>query len=186
MRLPVDLIVAFNTPAAQAARRAATVIPIVLNAGDPVGTGLVASLTRPGGNVTGITGIAAELGGKCLDLLRELLPTVTHVAALVHTTDPFARPFLEQIRATAQSVGVRIHPVGVQGTEAFDGAFMAMVNAGAEAVIIYPILATPRAAAPAVEHHLPNGQLGSRDFHPLCLTPVPACHLLTQPVRQHH
>jgi putative ABC transport system substrate-binding protein len=156
VRLPVDLLVALNTAAAQAAKHATTVIPIVFNAGDPVGTGLVASLTRPGGNLTGITGIAAELGGECLDLLRELLPTVTDVAALVHTTDPFARPFLEQIQATARSVGVQIQPVGVGGAEEFDGAFTAMVTAGAGAVIIHPILATSRAAALAMQHHLPT------------------------------
>jgi putative ABC transport system substrate-binding protein len=150
----VDLIVAYNTPAAQAAKRATTAIPIVFNAGDPVGTGLVASLARPGGNATGVSGLA--LSGKCLELLRELLPTVTHVAALVHTTDPFARPFLEDIQAAAQSVGVRIQPVVVQGEEEFDGAFTAMVQAGTEAVIIQPILATSRVAALAVQHHLPT------------------------------
>src|SRR6516162_7550226 len=66
VHLPVDLLVALPTPAAHAAKRATLVIPIVFNAGDPVGTGLVASLARPGGNATGVGGIAAELGGKCL------------------------------------------------------------------------------------------------------------------------
>jgi putative tryptophan/tyrosine transport system substrate-binding protein len=155
VRLPIDLLVAFNTPAAQAAKRATPAIPIVFNAGDPVGTGLVASLARPGGNVTGIAGIAAELGGKCLDLLRELWPAVTHVAALVHTTAPFAHPFLEHIQSAAQSVGMR-PPFGVQGAEEFDGAFAAMVKEGVGAVTIHPLLATPRAAALAVQHHLPT------------------------------
>ena len=155
VHLPVDLIVAFNTPAAQAAKRATTVIPIIFSAGDPVGTGLVASLARPGGNITGIGGIAAELGGKCLELLRELLPTVIHVAALVHTTDPFARPFLEHIQSTAQRIGVRIDPAVVRGAEEFDGAFAAMVQAQAGAVIVQSILATSRTAALAVQHHLP-------------------------------
>lgn len=154
VHLSVDLIVAYHTPAAHAAQRATTAIPIVFQAGDPVGTGLVASLARPGGNATGISGIT--LSGKCLELLRELLPTVTHVAALVHATDPFAQPFLEDIQSAAQSVGVRIQPVVVQGAEEFDGAFTAMVHAGAGAVIIQPILATSRAAALAVQHHLPT------------------------------
>jgi putative tryptophan/tyrosine transport system substrate-binding protein len=156
VRLHVDLIVALNTPAAQAAQRATTAIPIVFNAGDPVRTGLVASLAQPGGNATGVTGIAQELGGKCLDLLRELLPTVTHVAALVHTTDPFARPFLEDIQAAARSDGVSMHPVMVRGDEELESAFTAIVQAGAGAVIIQPLLATPRAAALAVQHHLPT------------------------------
>jgi putative tryptophan/tyrosine transport system substrate-binding protein len=155
VRLPVDLIVAVSTPAAQAAKRATLAIPIVFLAGDPVGTGLVASLARPGGHVTGVTGIGAEIGGKCLELLRELVPAVTDVAVLVHATDPFARPFLEDIQAAAQPVGVRIHPVGVQGEEEFDGAFTAMVHEGVGAVIVQLILATPRAAALAVQHHLP-------------------------------
>jgi putative ABC transport system substrate-binding protein len=154
VRLPVDLLVASLTPAAHAAKRATATIPIVFNAGDPVGTGLVASLARPGGNATGISGIA--LSGKCLELLRELLPTVPHVAALVHATDPFARPFLEDLQSATQSAGVRIQSVVVQGAEEFDGAFAAMVHEGAGAVIIQPILATPRAAALAVQHHLPT------------------------------
>jgi putative tryptophan/tyrosine transport system substrate-binding protein len=155
VRLPVDLIVAVSTPAAQAAQRATLTIPIVFLAGDPVGTGLVASLARPGGHVTGVTGIGAEIGGKCLELLRELLPAVTPVAVLVHATDPFARPFLENIQAAAQPIGVRIHPVVVQGEEEFDGAFTAMVHEGVGAVIVQLILATPRAAALAMQHRLP-------------------------------
>jgi putative ABC transport system substrate-binding protein len=155
VRLPVDLIVAVSTPAAQAAKRATLTIPIVFIAGDPVGTGLVVSLARPGGNVTGVTALAAELGGKCLELLMDLLPGVTHVAALVHATDPFARPFLTHIQSDAQGISVRIHPVVVRGDEDLDGAFTAMLTAGASAVIIQPILATPRAAALAVQHHLP-------------------------------
>jgi putative ABC transport system substrate-binding protein len=155
VHLPVDLIVAFNTPSAHAAKRATTAIPIVFYAGDPIGTGLVASLVRPGGNLTGIGAVAAELGGKCLELLRELLPTVTHVAALVHATDPFAQPFLGHIQSTAQHIGVRIQPVVIRGAEEFDGAFAAMVHERAGAVIVQPILATPRTAALAVQHHLP-------------------------------
>jgi putative ABC transport system substrate-binding protein len=155
VRLPVDLIVAVSTPAAQAAQRATRAIPIVFLAGDPVGSGLVASLARPGGNVTGVTGIGAEIGGKCLELLKELVPAVTQVAVLVHATDPFARPFLADIQAAAQSSGVRIHPVVVQGEEEFDDAFAAMAHAGVGAVIIQLVLATPRAAAQAVQHRLP-------------------------------
>jgi ABC-type uncharacterized transport system substrate-binding protein len=101
VRLPFDLIVTLATPATQAGKRATTALPSVFNAGDPVGTGLVASLAQPGGNATGISGIG--LSGKCFDLLRDLLPTMTHVAVLVHVTDPFTRPFLEHIESAAQS-----------------------------------------------------------------------------------
>jgi putative ABC transport system substrate-binding protein len=155
VQLPVDLLVAVNTPAAHAAKRATTALPIVFSAGDPVGTGLVASLARPGGNITGVGGSAVELGGKCLELLQELLPTLTRVAALVHATDPFARSFLAHIESAAQSLGVQVQPVVVRGAEEFDGAFMAMMQEEAGAVIIQPLLATPHAAALAVQHHLP-------------------------------
>jgi putative ABC transport system substrate-binding protein len=163
VRLKVDIIVALYTPSAQAAKRATTEIPVVIISGDPLGTGLVASLARPGGNVTGVSAMTTESGGKCLELLRQLLPAATHVAALVHTTDPFARPFLEQIQSDARGVGVRIQPVVARGDEDLDDAFAAMVTAGARAVIIQPNLVTPRAAELAVKHHLPTVSL-SRAF----------------------
>jgi putative ABC transport system substrate-binding protein len=155
VRLKVDLIVAMATPSAHAAKRATTAIPIVMFSGDPLGSGLVTSLAHPEGNITGLAVLTSDLGGKCLELLRELLPAVTSVAALVHATDPFAKPFLEQIQATARSVGVQIHPVVVQGDEDLDKAFATMVTAQAGAVIIQPVLATQRAADLAVQHHLP-------------------------------
>ena len=159
----VDIIVALYTPSAQAAKRATTEIPVVIISGDPLGTGLVASLAHPGGNVTGVSAMTTESGGKCLELLRDLLPAVTHVAALVHPTDPFARPFLEQIQSDARGIGVQIQPVVARGDEDLDEAFAAMVTAGAGAVIIQPNLATPRAAALAMQHHLPTVSL-SRAF----------------------
>jgi putative tryptophan/tyrosine transport system substrate-binding protein len=155
VRLPVDLIVALSTPSVQAAKRATPTIPIVMIAGDPIETGLVASLARPGGNITGIAAMTAELGGKCFALLRELLPAVTRVVVLLHATDPFAKPFLEHIESAAQSVGVSIQRVVVRGDEALDSAFTAMVTERAGAVIVQPILATSRAAELAVQHHLP-------------------------------
>jgi putative tryptophan/tyrosine transport system substrate-binding protein len=144
VRLKVDIIVALYAPSAHAAKRATTTIPIVMLSGDPVGAGLVASLAHPGGNITGLSVLSTDIGGKCLELLRELLPTMIHVAALVHTTDPFAKPFLENIQSTARSFGVQIHPVVVQGDEDLDKAFTTMVTAQAGAVIIQPNLATPR------------------------------------------
>jgi putative tryptophan/tyrosine transport system substrate-binding protein len=154
VRLRSDIIVAQNTPAAQAAKRATADIPIVIMAGDPVGTGLVSSLARPGGNVTGVSAIAAELGGKLLQLLRELLPTASQFATLAHATDPFARPFVEQIQSAARDVGVRIQLIVVRGAEEISGAFASMVRERSDAVIIQPILATRRAAELAVESRL--------------------------------
>jgi putative tryptophan/tyrosine transport system substrate-binding protein len=154
VRLRSDIIVAQNTPAAQAAKRATADIPIVIMAGDPVGTGLVSSLARPGGNVTGVSAIAAEFGGKLLQLLRELLPTANQFATLAHATDPFARPFVEQIQSAARDVGVRIQLIVVRGAEEFSEAFASMVRERSEAVVIQPILATRRAAELAVESRL--------------------------------
>ena len=161
--LEVNLIVAAYTPSAHAAKRATTVIPIVMLSGDPVGTGLVASLAHPGGNITGLSVLTTDIGGKCVELLRELLPAVPSVAALVHTTDPFARPFLENIQSTARSVGVQTHPVVVQGDEDLKEAFATMATAQDSAVIIQPNLATPLAAELALKHHLPSISL-SRGF----------------------
>jgi putative ABC transport system substrate-binding protein len=123
-------------------------------ADDPVGTGLVASLARPGGNVAGVSAIAAELGGKLLQLLRELLPAANQFAILAHATDPFAGPFVEQIQSAARDVGVRIQLVVVRGAEEFSGAFASMVSERTDAVVVQPILATRRAAELAVESRL--------------------------------
>src|SRR5262249_32763574 len=93
----VDVIVPWFPPTTQAAKQATSQIPIVMaDAGDPVGTELVASLPRPGGNVTGIAGVTAELSGKCIELIRELLPAARRVTALAHATDPCSTPFLEK------------------------------------------------------------------------------------------
>src|SRR5262245_30262188 len=109
IRLKVDVIVAQGTPSVQAAKRGTTEIRIVMApAGDPVGTGLIASLARPSGNVTGVSATAAELGGKLVELIRELRPAATRVAVLLHSTDPFAKPFLNQIQSAADTLGVRV------------------------------------------------------------------------------
>jgi ABC-type uncharacterized transport system substrate-binding protein len=157
VRLKVDIIVADGTLATQAAKRATAEIPIVMaRVGDPVGTGLIATLARPGGNVTGVSSATADLGGKLLELIREVRPAMTRVAVLAHASDPFARPFVEQIQSAASRVGVRIQRVVVRGAEEFDGAFAAMVKERAGGVVVQPILATKRAADLALKHRLPS------------------------------
>lgn len=156
VRLKVDVIVARTNPAVQAAKRATAEIPIVMApAGDPVGTGLVASLGRPGGNVTGVTGIASDLSGKLVELIREARPGVARVAVLVDRT-AFARSFLEEVRAAARRVGVDIRAVDVGGTDELDGAFTTVAKAGAGAVVLQPVLATKRAADLALKQRLPS------------------------------
>ena len=96
--LKVDVIVALYTPCALAAQQATHEIPIVVVSGDPVGTGLVASLARPGGNITGISLMAAELHGKCVELFRDILASVRRVAVLLNAEDPFWRQIREQVQ----------------------------------------------------------------------------------------
>src|SRR5260370_16255252 len=115
-------------------------ISVVIMGGDRVGTGLVSSLAHPGGNVTGVSAIAAELGGKLLQLLRELLPAASQFATLAHSTDPFARPFVEQIQSAARDIGVRIQLTVVRAAAEFRGALASMVTEHTYAVLILPHL----------------------------------------------
>jgi putative ABC transport system substrate-binding protein len=106
VRLKVNIIVTWFTPAALAAKQATREIPIVMaDTGDPVGNGLVASLRRPGGNVTGIAGVTAELAGKSVQLIREMLPSARRVSALANAVDAFSKPFLEQIQLGGEVTG---------------------------------------------------------------------------------
>jgi putative ABC transport system substrate-binding protein len=124
VRLHVDIIVTWFTPPAHVAKQATREIPIVMaDAGDPVGTGLIASLSRPGGNVTGIAGVTAELAGKCVELIREMLPSAGRVAAFMNVTDPFSKPFLEQIQLGGEATGTTIEPVRINSMEEFEAAF---------------------------------------------------------------
>jgi ABC-type uncharacterized transport system substrate-binding protein len=141
-RLKVDLIVAPNTPAARAAQQATTTIPIVASAmSDPVGDGLVASLARPGGNITGLTFLGPELVPKLLGLLREALPKVTRVAALWTPGElgkPTTRDMLKRTEAAARALGVQLQLVGVRGPDEFDRAFSTMTKERAEALLVFP------------------------------------------------
>ncbi|MEX2036505.1 MAG: ABC transporter substrate-binding protein [Xanthobacteraceae bacterium] len=164
VRLKVDIIIASETPAVHAAKRATTTIPIVMApAGDPVGTGLVASLARPGGNVTGLSAATAELAGKSLEIIREVLPSVRRVAALADPTNPFSKPFLEQIHLSARSIGVEIRVAMVRNVDEFDAAFSEMKQQRVEAVIVQPTLPRKRAIDLALEHRLPSVS-GNRAF----------------------
>jgi ABC-type uncharacterized transport system substrate-binding protein len=139
VRLQVDVIAAYHTPAVKAAMNATSTIPIVMSpAGAPLEMGLVESLARPGGNVTGLSNMEAELGGKRLDLLREAFPRLARVAVLAAKTDPFTTPFMQDLQSMVGRVGLQLHPVMVTGPSEFEDAFAAMSAAGDQAVIIQP------------------------------------------------
>jgi putative ABC transport system substrate-binding protein len=132
----VDVIVAPGTSAAVAARRATTTIPIVMMVvADPVGAKLVASLARPGGNVTGMSSSATDLVPKHIELVKEAMPRVSRVAALWSPTSSADTTALEQLRAAAESRRVRIHAIEVRDPKELEGAFAAITQEGAEAVI---------------------------------------------------
>jgi putative ABC transport system substrate-binding protein len=164
VRLKVDVIVALYTPCGLAAKEATREIPIVLLTGDPLGTGLVASLARPGGNVTGLSMMAAETHGKLIELLHDMLPAMRHVAVLINAADPvFAKLVLEQVHLAGRITGIEIKPITVRGPEELNVAFAAMVKEQADAVVIQGSLSTKRVADLALEHRLPAASL-SRSF----------------------
>ena len=142
VHLKVDIIFAVATPAARAAQRATATIPIVvMSMGDPVGDGLVASLARPGGNITGSTFLGPALTPKRLELLKETLPTISRVAALWHPGafgERATRDMLRETETASQTLGVKLHLVGVRGPDELDRAFSTMTREHAEALLVFP------------------------------------------------
>lgn len=156
VRDKVDIIAAWMTPAVTAAKDATTEIPIVmLGAGDPVGTGLVASLARPGGNITGIAGVTAELAGKTIELLKEMLPSMRRAAALCNASDPFSQPFLKQIQLAGHTLGIEVAPIMAMKDHDLDSAFAAALEKRVDGVIVQPSLPLRHAAKLALRDHLP-------------------------------
>ena len=156
VRLKVDLLVTWLTPAATAAKQATRDIPIAMgNAGNPVETGLVESLARPGGNVTGIAGNGAERAGKIVELIREMLPTLNRIAVLADAPDPFAKQFLEQIRRAGEATQTRIDPILVNSADELEAAFPAMQKDPPDALIVQANLASKRAAELALTYRMP-------------------------------
>ena len=153
--LKPDVIVAIYTPCAFAAKRATHAIPIVIVAANPLETGLVASLARPDSNITGISMMAAELHGKCVEVLHDMLPTVGRIAALGNAADPFSKLFLEQVELSGKAAGVEIVVVMVRAAAEVDAAFAGMKEAGAGAVVLQGSLASENSADLALRHGLP-------------------------------
>jgi putative tryptophan/tyrosine transport system substrate-binding protein len=160
----VDVIVALYTPCGLAAKAATRDIPVVVITGDPVGTGIVPSLSHPGGNITGISLIAAALHGKCVEFFRDMLPGVKRVAALVNAADPFWVPFLEQVQLAGKGTGMEIAPVSrINSPGEIEAAFDAIKKASAGAVVVQGSSASKNTANLAMKYGLPAASI-SRSF----------------------
>jgi putative ABC transport system substrate-binding protein len=156
VRLKVDLIVTFFTPSALAAKQSTRDIPIVIaGAGDPVATGLVASLARPGSNVTGQSSGGAELAGKSVELIRELVPAARRVGVIADETGPFAKPYVEQIGQAARSAGIEVEPMMTRPGEPLEPPFKTLTDKGVDGLLIQGSIARKELLDLAIEHRLP-------------------------------
>lgn len=136
----VDVIVTSSTPSVQAAKNATTTIPIVMaGAADPVGVGIVASLSRPGGNITGMSLQSPELAGKRMELLTEMVPNLFRVAFLAYQPDPAHRLFLKEAQEAAEALKMQIQPLVIQNSGEIEDAFAKIVRERADALVIQPL-----------------------------------------------
>jgi putative ABC transport system substrate-binding protein len=168
VRLKVDVLVSTGGNAsAAAAQRATRTIPIVFTAANPVSTGLVASLNRPGGNMTGINVLTGELDGKRLDLLKEAVPAVSRVAVLANPANPVTAGALNNLEATARARRVKLHVLEVRERQGIDNAFAAMARARTQALLVVndPMFLAQRERLVdlAAKHHFP-GIFGFREY----------------------
>lgn len=161
LRLKADIIVVTTTPAAKAAKNATGTIPIVMYPlGDPVVTGLVASLNRPGGNVTGLTFMASGLAAKRLELLKEAVPKISRVLVLSYRVDPIAARQLKELEVAADSLGVKLLVRDIRTADDIPAAFDVGAREGVEGVLTTAesIFAAEgkRVVQLAIEHRLPG------------------------------
>jgi len=146
VNLPVDLVVAWGTPASLAAHKATETIPIVMSAGDPVGAGIVSSLAHPGGNVTGISVQMAEQEGKRLELLKKLLPSFSRVAVLSNPSNPYCAIAVGEARRGAAALGVQLDLLEASDARSLEAAFLTLSRTRSDAVLVVadPFLAGER------------------------------------------
>lgn len=155
VRLRVDLIVTSQTPTALAAKEATRDIPIVMAAaGDPLATGLIESLARPGGNITGMSVASAELAAKSLELIREVIPSARRVAVLANEVDPFTQILLQQIGQGARALGFEIVPVMTRPAAPLGVAFEAMKQI--DALVVQGTVLRQDVFDLAIKHRLPS------------------------------
>jgi putative tryptophan/tyrosine transport system substrate-binding protein len=168
IRQQVSAIFVTGVPAAAAAKTATTTIPIVFEMGaDPVEFGLVASLNRPGGNLTGVVSLGVGLGPKQLELLHELSPTATTMALLVNPNNPSGETVAKELQAAARTLGLQLHVFHVSSEQDFDAVFAKLSQLGARGLIIPNeglfINRSERLAALAIRHAVPAIMV-SREF----------------------
>jgi putative ABC transport system substrate-binding protein len=133
----VDVIVTAGTPAALAVKKATSTVPLVMVAvGDPVGTGLVPSLARPDGNLTGLSSVAPDLEGKRLELLREIVPSVSRIAVFINSVNPFHATSMRQAQSAGKTLGVKVQQYDIRKSEDLDGAFAAIRKERPDALLI--------------------------------------------------
>jgi putative ABC transport system substrate-binding protein len=161
VRLKVDVIVASSTPATSAAQKATTTIPIVMGTvGDPVGSGFVKSLARPGGNITGLTNILVEISAKHLEMLSDMVPKLSRVAVLLNPNNQSNAPTLKSVQAAAQKINIKILPVEVRTPQEIDNAFPVIIRERAGALILAQdfifIRQGRQIAELAAKHRLPS------------------------------
>ena len=156
VRLKVDLIVTFFTPAALAAKQATRDIPIVMaGAGDPVETGLVANLARPEGNITGQSSGGAEVAGKSVELMRELVPSARRVGVLADENDPFAKAYVAQIGEAARSANMKVEPIIIRPGQPLEAAFENLKGKRMDGLLIQGSIASKEMLDFAIKHRLP-------------------------------
>jgi ABC-type uncharacterized transport system substrate-binding protein len=156
-----EVIVTAGTPASLAVKTATASIPVVMIAvGEPVATGLVASLARPGGNITGVTSISPEIEGKRLELLREVMPDLAHIAVLWNAGSPVQVIQESETRVAAQALGMKMLSLGVRTLEEIEGAFATMLRERPEALFVLAdrlfLHHRKRIMDFAVQHRLPG------------------------------
>jgi putative ABC transport system substrate-binding protein len=140
VRQKPDVIVVRSTPVVQAAKNATSTIPLVMiGVGDPVRSGFVSNLARPGGNITGFSNIQPELAGKRLDLLTEINPKISRLAFLAYNPDPLHEIFIKDAQEAAEKVRIQIHPVIIRQVEEIESALSTINKQRADAVIVQPL-----------------------------------------------
>jgi putative ABC transport system substrate-binding protein len=157
VRLKVDVIVALYVPCALAAKKATQDIPIVILAGEPVETGIVTSLSKPGGNITGLSLMASASNGKSVELFRDMLPSVRRVGVLGHAANPvFAKAMLDEVRLAGDPTGTEIQPVVmVRGADELESAFTTFLSERVDAIVVQGSLAIKAVTDLAIKHRIP-------------------------------